>query len=202
METQPKPPMLVVVGSLNMDLVVQTPVLPAPGQTVQGGPFATFPGGKGANQAVAAARAGARVQMVGCVGADGYGTLLREGLAAEGIDTALVQVHADVATGVALIAVDQYGQNTIIAALGANLALTAADVQQAADAIAQADVLLLQLETPLPAIRAAAALAHTHGTRVLLNPAPAPDESERAELVRLLPLIDVLIPNESEAALL
>src|SRR5687768_15166460 len=98
-------PRICVVGSLNMDLVVQTPALPAPGQTILGGPFATFPGGKGANQAVAAARAGAHVTMVGCVGADGNGEMLKATLEAEGIDTGLVIVREGVASGVALIAV-------------------------------------------------------------------------------------------------
>lgn len=186
-----------VVGSINMDLVVRTPVLPAPGQTVLGGPFGTFPGGKGANQAVAAARAGGRVTLVACVGDDAAGEELAAGLAAELIDVGMVLRRPGVTTGVALIAVDPAGQNTIIVAPGANAALEPADLLRAEGAIATADVLLVQLEVPLPAVAAAIGLARRHGVRVILNPAPALPLDDS-----LLALADVVVPNESEAAAL
>jgi ribokinase len=178
-----------------MDLVVQTPVLPAPGQTVLGGPFATFPGGKGANQAVAAARAGAGVSMVGCLGDDAYAAVLRSGLEGEGIDVDNVLERQGVSSGVALIAVAPDGQNTIIVASGANAALAPEDVERAERAIADADALLLQLEVPLPAIARAAEIAREHATTVILNPAPAQPLPRE-----ILAAADFLIPNETEAA--
>lgn len=190
-------PRVCVVGSINMDLVVQTPALPAPGQTLLGGPFHTFPGGKGANQAVAAARAGADVTMVGCLGDDAYGDLLRAGLEREGIDTTGVVRRDGVSSGVALIAVAPDGQNTIIVAPGANGTVTPETVEEFAAQISAADVLLLQLEAPLPAIIRAASLARASGTRVILNPAPA--QPLPAELIRQA---DYLVPNETEAAAL
>lgn len=186
-----------VVGSLNMDLVMRTPHLPVPGETVSGGPFATHPGGKGANQAVAAARLGAAVAMVGRVGGDAFGARLRTELDQADIDIRQVVTLPDVASGVALIAVEASGQNSIIIAPGANGALTPADVEAAGPTITAAQVLLLQLETPLPAVQRAAELAHAAGTLVLLNPAPA--QPLPAEL---LAQVDYLIPNEQEAALL
>jgi ribokinase len=190
-------PWICVVGSINMDLVVRTPLLPVPGQTVLGGPFDTFAGGKGANQAVAAARSGGHVAMVACVGSDGYGTTLREGLAAEGIDVSNVYIRNGAATGVALIAVDPAGQNTIIVAPGANVTLTPADIEQAADIIRASAVLLLQLEVPLPVVVRAAEVARSAGTRVVLNPAPAMPLDDA-----VLALTDVLVPNETEASAL
>ena len=190
-------PRICVVGSVNMDLVVATPVLPVPGQTVLGGPFATHPGGKGANQAVAAARAGGQVSFVGRVGADAFGDTLRAGLEAEGIDIAHLRVAPEEPTGVALIAVDPSGQNTIIVAPGANAAVTVDDVDAAAERITGADVLLLQLEVPLEVVARAAALAAEAGVRVVLNTAPAqplPDD--------LLACCEYLILNETEAEIL
>lgn len=193
----PEKPSICVVGSLNMDLVIRTPHLPAPGETVSGGPFATHPGGKGANQAVAAARLGAAVTMVGRIGGDAFGERLRAELAQAGIATDHVIALPDVASGVALIAVETGGQNSIIIAPGANGELTPAAVDAASTAITAARVLLLQLETPLPAVQRAAELAQAAGTIVVLNPAPAvPLPSE------LLARVDYLIPNEHEAALL
>lgn len=185
-----------VVGSINMDLVVQTPALPKPGETIIGGPFATFGGGKGANQAVAAARAGAQVTMIGCVGSDSYGIALRAALSRD-IDTDEIIEREGVASGVALIAVAPDGQNTIIVASGANATLSAADVERAQHAIAAADVLLLQLEVPPEASLRAATLARAAGTKVILNPAPAHPLSDA-----LLRSVDVLIPNETEAGML
>lgn len=190
-------PRICVVGSVNMDLVVATPVLPVPGQTVLGGPFATHPGGKGANQAVAAARAGGQVSFVGRVGADAFGDTLRAGLEAEGIDIAHLRVAPEEPTGVALIAVDPSGQNTIIVAPGANAAVTVDDVDAAAERITGADVLLLQLEVPLEVVAHAAALAAEARVRVVLNTAPAqplPND--------LLACCEYLILNETEAEIL
>lgn len=188
---------VIVVGSLNMDLVVRMPQIPRPGETLLGGVFKTFPGGKGANQAVAAARLGAHVTMIGCVGGDAFGQEMRDTLTAEGIDTTHVLVHPESATGVALIQVDAKGQNSIAVASGANFQLTSADVEKAMQAIENFDVLVMPLETPLETIYTAAKIASQRGTKVLLNPAPAqmlkPD---------LLELVDVLLPNEYEAALM
>ena len=190
-------PKIVVVGSLNMDLVTRTPRIPVPGETIIGREFFTAPGGKGANQAVAAARMAARVSMVGRVGDDDFGPALRATLAADGVDCTYVFTDENAATGIASILVDDAGQNSIVVAPGANARLTPADVEQAEAAIARADVLLLQLEVPLETVTCAAEVARRHGVTVVLNPAPA-----RSDLDALLPLVDILIPNESEAALL
>jgi len=186
---------IVVVGSFNMDLVVRLPAIPRPGETLLGGVFATYPGGKGANQAVAAARLGGEVTMIGRVGADAFGDQLLAMAKAEGIDTRFVGVDGEAATGVALIEVDSQGQNSIAVASGANFTLTAAEVAAAFDRIGHIDLLVMPLETPLETIATAAELARKAGARVVLNPAPAqhlPTE--------LLKNIDVLIPNEHEAA--
>ncbi len=193
-----KPGRVCVVGSINMDLVVGTPRLPAPGETILGGPFTTHPGGKGANQAVAARRMGAEVAMIGRVGDDAHGAQLQRLLADEGIDTTHVHALSGEATGVALITVDSAtGENTIVVAGGANQQLTTADVESAYEGIAASDVLLMQLEVPLEAVMAAACLGRESGASVILNAAPAAALPE--ELLRIL---DVLIVNESEAALL
>jgi ribokinase len=188
---------LVVVGSLNMDLVVRSPRFPAPGETVIGGAFQAVPGGKGSNQAVAAARLGAQVAMIGRVGPDAYGSELIEGLVAAGIDHSHVHRDPETATGVALIVVTDRGENSIVVAPGANLRLSPADVDRAEATIASAQTLLLQLESPIETVHRAAQVARSHGVRVILNPAPA-----RALPAELLALVDVLIPNESEAAIL
>ena len=186
-----------VVGSLNMDLVARAPRIPQPGETIIGGDFHTVPGGKGANQAVAAARLGAQVSMVGRVGRDAFADLLLNNLAAAGVDHTFVTQDPEAATGVALIVVDDAGQNSIVVASGANMRLSPADVDGADAAIAAADALLLQLESPLETVTRAAEVAHAHGVKVILNPAPA-----RSLPGALLSLVDVLIPNESETALL
>lgn len=188
---------VVVVGSLNLDLVVRAPRLPAPGETVPGGVFATFRGGKGANQAVAAARMGAAVIMIGRVGDDAFGATLRDGLTAEGIDARGVRLTPGAASGVALITVDDAGQNTIVIAPGANGALTAADVEESRPLIAGAKLLLLQLEVSMESVQTAARLAREHGLAVLLDPAPAAPLPDG-----LLALTDALLPNEVEAAAL
>jgi ribokinase len=186
-----------VVGSLNMDLVARAARIPQPGETIIGGEFRSVPGGKGANQAVAAARLGAQVSMVGRVGRDAFAGPLLDRLAADGIDHTFVIQDPDAATGVALIVVDDAGENSIVVASGANMRLSPADVDAAETAIAGADALLLQLESPLETVTRAAELAHAHGVKVILNPAPA-----RSLPVELLALVEVLIPNESETALL
>lgn len=132
-------PRICVIGSLNMDLVVRTPRFAQPGETILGGPFATYPGGKGANQAVAAARLGADVSFVGCVGDDAYGEEFHRVLRTEGIDVTHLRTRPGVATGVGVIAIDERGQNSIIVALGANLALTPADVDAAMEVIRAAE---------------------------------------------------------------
>lgn len=188
---------IVVVGSLNMDLVVRLPQIPRPGETLLGGVFKTFPGGKGANQAVAAARLGAEVALIGCVGDDSFGQSLRATLANENIDTTHVLVRPGEATGVALIQVDAKGQNSIAVASGANFSLTSGDVEKAMQAIGDFDVLVMPLETPLETIYTAAQIAAQKGIKVLLNPAPA-----QVLETDLLELVDVLLPNEHEVALM
>ncbi|MFZ5916668.1 MAG: ribokinase [Chloroflexota bacterium] len=191
------PPKIVVVGSLNMDLIVSAPRIPEPGETIIGHGFHTAAGGKGANQAVAAARLGAQVIMVGCVGGDAYGETLRRNLAADGVDTSFVGVDTETHTGIALITVDDAGQNSIVVSSGANWRLSAADVDAAEGAFIGADMLVLQLETRPEVVERAAALAVRHGVPVALNPAPA-----RPLSPALLAQVDYLIPNESETALL
>ncbi|TMJ15283.1 MAG: ribokinase [Bacillati bacterium ANGP1] len=186
-----------VVGSLNMDLVVKAPRLPRVGETVSGGTFATFPGGKGANQAVAAARLGARVAMVGRVGGDPFGRQLVDGLKRDGIDVAHVGVDPGAATGVAQIGVDGEGRNMIMVASGANMRVAPAAVDEARDVIAGAHVLLLQLEIPIEAVVHAATVARAAGAVVCLDPAPA------APLpVARYACVDVINPSEVEAEIL
>jgi len=177
---------IALVGSINLDVVVGVDRHPAPGETVVGGDRQELPGGKGANQAVAAARLGATVAFVGRVGADDSGRRLRDGLAAEGVDVAHVRVDPDAPTGMALIAVDSAGENTIVVSPGANARVGAADVEAARDVMAGAAVTLVQHEVPEEAVAAAIVAA---GGRVVLNPAPA-----RA----LLAAVDVLVPNRGE----
>lgn len=186
---------LLVIGSLNMDLIVRTPRLPAPGETILGKTFSTASGGKGANQAVAAAKLGTPVKMIGRVGADDFGKTLRAGLHAVGVDTQHVATDNDAATGVALIAVDDAGQNSIIVAPGANARVARADVDAAAEAFQNAHALVAQLEIPLDVVQYAFQIAREKNGLTILNPAPAqplPNE--------ILQLADVVIPNETEAA--
>ncbi|HEU5026930.1 MAG TPA: ribokinase [Spirillospora sp.] len=185
---------VVVVGSVNADLVVGVDRRPAPGETVLGSDLATHPGGKGANQAVAAARLGGRVGIVGRIGDDGHGALLRDALAGAGVDLAHLAVTPG-PTGVALITVGPDGDNSIIVSPGANARLTADDVTAAGDMIAAASVVTFQLEVPMPAIEAAARAAASAGARVVLNLSPtAPVPAG------VLALCDPLVVNEHEAA--
>lgn len=188
---------VVVVGSLNMDLVMRTPRVPVGGETLHGHEFSTLPGGKGANQAVACARLGAKVAMIGQVGNDGFGTTLRDGLAADGIDVNGVLQTSAVGTGVAMILVEDIGQNRIVLAAGANGALTPDDIDAQTALIGGAAMVVLQLEVPMPVVERAIAIAHSAGVPVLLNPGPAKPLAEP-----LWSQIDILIPNESEAELL
>lgn len=190
-----------VLGSLNTDLVVDVPALPSPGQTVTGGSLLRAPGGKGANQAVAARRLGAEVGLVGAVGDDDLGRELLAGLSVEGVDVAHVALLPGLSSGVALIVVEAGGDNTITVAPGANAAVDGGHVTAATDAVVGADVLLLQLEVPTRASLAAAVLARSHGRLVVLNAGPvaaAPD----ADLERLLATCDAVVVNEDEAAVL
>ncbi|VUD47271.1 unnamed protein product [Burkholderia pseudomallei] len=187
-----------VVGSLNMDLVVRSARLPRPGETLAGRSFAQAAGGKGGNQAVAAARLGAQVAMLGRVGADAHGAALRAGLVAEGIDCVALSVSATATTGVALIVVDDASQNAIVIVAGSNGEVTPESIAGHEAAIAAADVLICQLETPAAAVRAALAAGRRLGKTVVLNPAPAAGPLP----ADWLPLVDYLIPNEIEAAAL
>ena len=181
---------VIVVGSLNLDLVAEVAHLPARGETLLADGHGRALGGKGANQAVSAARHGVDVAMVGCVGADAEGRALTGALAAEGIDVSGIAVRDDVATGVAHITVDPEGANTIVVVPGANGRLGAADVRDELSRLPAADVVLVQLEIPVEAVMAA---AETAAARVVLNPAPA------RELPReLLEQVDVLVPNAPE----
>ena len=187
---------MVVVGSANLDLVVDVESVPVAGQTVMGGDLRRIPGGKGANQAVAAARLGRQVAMVGRVGDDDAGSILRTALDSAGVETALLLDTANTPSGTALIAVGADGDNAIVVSPGANGRVTAADMEGAADVLGAADVVLLQLEVPVEAVTAAAACAR--GT-VVLNPAPAPSAPLPAEL---LDRVDVIVPNQTELATL
>ncbi len=189
-------PRIVVVGSSNTDMVVKGHRLPGPGETVAGGQFVMAPGGKGANQAVAAARLGAQVSFVAKVGQDMFGDQAVEGYNREGIATDLIVRDPDNHTGVALILVDQQGENLISVASGANHALAPQDVEKAAGQIKAADVVLLQLEIPIETVQFAVLLAADAGVRVILDPAPAPDAPLEDRLLRN---VTCLTPNESEA---
>ena len=185
-------PDVVVVGSLNVDSTVAVDSIPVPGETVIGGPVQSFMGGKGLNQAVAAARAGAEVAMVGRIGDDDGGRRLRAYLADEGIDHSAVSIDPDIGSGAAFIAVDGNGENAIVVSPAANAGLSVDHIDAAADIISSAAVVLIQLEVPMDAVTAAVAVAA--GT-VILNPAPAQDLPDD-----VLKQVDILIPNRTELA--
>ncbi|MGP0174480.1 ribokinase [Pseudomonas sp. NCHU5208] len=189
---------VLVVGSLNMDLIVRAPRLPRGGETLAGQAFATAAGGKGANQAVAAARLGAQVAMIGCVGADAYGQQLRSGLIEEGIDCAGVETVDGVPTGIASILVDDAGQNAIVIVAGGNGALTPAHLEAQQHLLAAAQVLIVQLEVPDASVEAAMRVGREAGCTVILNPAPVAGPLP----AHWYAMADYLIPNESEAAAL
>jgi ribokinase len=189
----PIPSRICVVGSANIDLTFRTARLPAPGETLTGHGFQLGFGGKGANQAVMAARLGARVTMIGTVGRDVFGEQTLANLQAEGIDTRCVHAVAGQPTGVASIVVNDAAQNCIIVVPGANAHLTPADIEAAADAIVNADALVAQLEVPLDTTLTAFRLARAAGVRNILNPAPAASVPDA-----LLQLADLCVPNEPE----
>lgn len=187
-------PRIFVVGSSNTDMIARVPRIPQPGETILGGEFITASGGKGANQAVAAARAGGEVTFIARVGKDSFGDQARAGFHQEGINVKYLRIDPRKPSGVALIFVSASGENSIAVAPGANAALAPADVMRARKELARSDVLLAQLETPLATVEAALRLAVRHCVPAILNPAPAqalPDD--------LLRCVSVLTPNESEA---
>jgi len=191
---------IVVVGSLNMDFVVAVDRLPASGETVLGRDFQMVPGGKGANQACAAARLASkssRVKMVGRIGYDVFGDHLKAGLAAAGVDVSAVHAARAQPSGVALISVARSGENSIVVAPGANAALCAQDVEAMRPAMRGAQYALFQLESPLDTVAAALKLAREEGVRTILDPAPAQPLN-----AGLLANVDILTPNETEAMLL
>ena len=177
-----------------MDLVVRVPELPRAGDTVLGDRLLTIPGGKGANQAVAAARLGAAVSMIGRVGSDAFGAELVKGLEADGVDTSGIAVDAAEPSGVALIVVDGSGENQITVAPGANGAVAEPEIGRLRHGLTREDVVVLQLEIPLPAVHAAIAAARDAGARVILNAAPSGALAHQE-----VPNVDVLIVNEGEA---
>jgi ribokinase len=190
-------PKIVVVGSFNTDLTAYTERMPRPGETVIGQKFVTGPGGKGSNQAVAAARLGAEVTFIGRIGQDVFAEIGLGLWKQEGINTDFVIRDPDNATGVAPIWVDRSGENMIIVVPGANLAVSLKDIDAAADVIAQADVLISQLEINFDALTHAFQVARNHGVRTILNPAPAASISRD-----LVALADYLTPNETELEVL
>jgi ribokinase len=188
-------PDVLVVGSLNADLVVRAPRFPQPGETISGDDLQIIPGGKGANQAVAAARQGASVSMLGRVGNDSFGPELITNLKQNNVDTSHVRIDSQSATGTAIIVVDSNGQNSIVLSAGANGKVSPADIANVS--FSDYKLLLLQLEIPIEAVLSATQSAKAKGLRVLLNPAPAytlPDE--------LISLPDFILPNETELSLL
>lgn len=190
-------PKIIVVGSSNTDMVIQSERIPRPGETILGGSFFMNPGGKGANQAVAAARLGGDVHFICKVGQDVFGDMARQQFENEGMHTEFVMSDANLPSGVALINVDAQGENSITVASGANGALHTTDIDQAEGIFESGDVLLIQLETPLETVWHAIKKAHKKGLKVILNPAPAaeiPDE--------IYPYIYTLTPNETETELL
>ncbi|AHG20228.1 ribokinase [Chania multitudinisentens RB-25] len=185
---------LVVLGSINADHILNIEQFPRPGETVIGKQYNVAFGGKGANQAVAAGRSGAEIAFIACVGADDIGERIRQQLATDGIDTQSIEAIAHRTTGVALIFVNAEGENVIGIDAGANAALTPDYLNHHRQKVIDAEALLMQLESPIETVIAAAKLAKQHHTQVILNPAPArelPDE--------LLAMIDIITPNETEA---
>ncbi|MGA2599628.1 MAG: ribokinase [Bryobacteraceae bacterium] len=192
--------MIVVTGSLNMDFVVSVERLPAPGETTLGHDFQMLPGGKGANQACAAAKLGGHgsvTRMIGRVGYDVFGDHLKASLSAAGVDVSSVHATRSHPTGVALIWVDRAGQNSIVVASGANHALLASEAEAMRPVFQGAAFALFQLESPIPAVSAAMKIARSEGARTMLDPAPA-----QALAPDLLAAVDLLTPNETEASIL
>ncbi|MCE2400507.1 ribokinase [Candidatus Poribacteria bacterium] len=190
-------PKVTVLGSVNVDLVIRAERMPNRGETLIGETFDIFTGGKGFNQATAAARLGADVTLIGRIGDDPFADVLRSAIESEHIDSRFVKTDAENGTGIATIVVEPDGDNSIIVVPRANMQLTSKDITDAADSIAEADVLLLQLETPIEASQTAINIAKANDTIVILDPAPA-----RPLPQSLLAQVDILTPNATEAALL
>lgn len=188
---------LCVLGSINVDHVIRVPYFPKAGETLSGHSYQTAYGGKGANQAVAAARLGTKVKFIGTIGADPIGQEMKTAFAQDGIDTTAISTIADQTTGLAMIQVSDEGENSIVISAGANADLNVEKVQADCAVIGQADMLLMQLESPLQAVELAAKIAKSAGTKVVLNPAPAQPLSDE-----LLGCIDMITPNETEAEIL
>lgn len=188
---------IVVIGSLNMDMVVRTSRAPSAGETLFGQEFALSAGGKGANQAVSAARLGGKVTMIGRVGKDTFGSELLEIMRQEGINIEHISVSEKQATGVASIVLEEDGENRIIVVPGANIELTVEDIQALESVISQAEIVVMQLEMDLAMSEHAVAIAHKHGIPLILNPAPA-----RALKDEMLSQVTYLTPNETEAGIL
>ncbi|MCJ8321381.1 MAG: ribokinase [Colwellia sp.] len=203
---------IVVIGSTNVDMIIKVPRIPRPGETILGDDFSSVMGGKGANQAVAAARSlktqtletrtlgkNSQITFVSRVGNDIYGKQAITGFNQDNINTTYIQVDEHQATGIALINVSASGENSISVASGANAKLSIVDIEASRDVIEQADVVLMQLETPLESIKRAAEIAKSANVRVILNPAPAPIEAIPDDILRL---ISTITPNETETFLL
>ncbi len=188
---------LVVLGSVNADHVLQVPSFPRPGETLHGRNYQVIPGGKGANQAVAAARLNAEIGFIACVGDDSFGINIRENFKMDGIDITGVKMQPNCPTGIAMIQVADSGENSICISAEANAKLTAEAIEPDLERIRQAEYLLMQLETPMCGIEKAARIAKDAKTNVVLNPAPARELSDE-----LLSCIDVITPNETEAEVL
>ena len=189
--------MIIVVGSLNMDLVIQSEHIPRPGETVLGNGFKQIPGGKGANQADAVAKLHGKVSMIGAVGKDSFGEVLTESLKNDGVEVSGIYKKEEEPTGVAAIIVEKSGNNAITVASGANFLLTEEDVREKEDLFEEDGILLTQLETPLATVQYALKAAKAHGMKTILNPAPGrslPDE--------IFKYIDFITPNETELELL
>lgn len=191
------PNKVVVIGSYNTDMTIKAPRIPRPGETILGGKFAIGAGGKGANQAVAAARAGALVWLVARIGNDAFGAEALRHIQQEHINIDYMRRDPEAPTGVACIVVDDAGENSIVVASGANAHLLPDDISAAEEIIAHTDVLLLQLESPLATVNTAARLAAKHGVTVVLNPAPA-----QPLTTNLLEHVTIISPNEVEAEML
>ena len=190
-------PRIAVLGSINMDLVVRCQELPAAGQTVMAQSSTEFCGGKGANQAVAASLAGGEVSMIGAVGSDAFANRLIDNLRLRGVDCESVSRHDEHASGLAVIAVDSHGQNSIMVVPNANSAVTPESVRSAESIIKQSDCLMVQLEIPIQSVVEGIRIARSHGVRVIVDPAPVP-----ANVPTSLLEVDLICPNETEAAAL
>ncbi|PQJ61926.1 ribokinase [Photobacterium angustum] len=188
---------LVVLGSVNADHVLQVPSFPRPGETLHGRNYQVIPGGKGANQAVAAARLNADIGFIACVGDDAFGMLMHDNFVKDGIDVRGVKTEVGTPTGIAMIQVSDCGENSICLSAEANNKLTEQAIESDLDTIRQAEYLLMQLETPMCGIEKAAKVAKSANTTVILNPAPARELSDK-----LLACVDVITPNETEAEVL